>query len=256
MASKHSSDAVPTPRVQLGQEILYVGVDIGKQGHVAGFLSTTLLLRHRRFEHGPALSFENSRAGFHALVERIQTFVPLTQVQILLEAAGHYHRALMQYLQDLLIPVYLLHVQKRPEGLLKSDKRDALNLANMLYNQLEKGIQVSDPLQAVRQLLPATEAATQLRGLIPHHAELVRESTQRKNKLTSICDELFPELTCLLRNPNLPTDLALRLRFPTPISADVYSSRGELTDPQEGCKLKDSHHQSSGEQPCSGVRPC
>ena len=86
----------------------------------------------------------------------------------------------------------------------------------MLYNQLEKGIQVSDPLQAVRHLLPATEAATQLQGLTQHHAELVRESTRRKNKLTSICDELFPELTRLLRNPNLPTALALRSRFPTP----------------------------------------
>jgi hypothetical protein len=72
----------------------------------------------------------------------------------------------MQSLQDQSIPVSILPVQKRPEGLLKSDKRDALNLAKMLFNQLEKGIQVSDPLQAVRQLLPATEAATQLRGLI------------------------------------------------------------------------------------------
>jgi hypothetical protein len=39
----------------------------------------------------------------------------------------------MQYLQDLGIPVYIIHVQKRPEGLLKSDKRDALTLANRLY---------------------------------------------------------------------------------------------------------------------------
>ena len=80
---------------------------------------------------------------------------------------------------------------KRPEGLLKTDKRDALNLANMLYNQLEKGIQVSEPLQAVCQLLPPTQAAAQLRAMVQHHAELVQESTQRKNKLTSICDELF-----------------------------------------------------------------
>jgi transposase len=75
---------------------------------------------------------------------------------------------------------------------------------------------VSEPLQAVRQLLPPTKAATQLRGMVQHHAELVQESTQRKNKLTAICDELFPELTRLLRNPNLPTALALRSRFPTP----------------------------------------
>lgn len=217
MAHKHSSDASSASLAQLGQEILYVGVDIGKRGHVGGFLSTTLLARHRRFEHCPALSFENSREGFHTLVERIQAFVSLTQVQVLLEVTGHYHRALMQYLQDLGIPVYIIHVQKRPEGLLKTDKRDALNLANMLYNQLEKGIQVSEPLQAVRQLLPPTQAAVQLRAMVQHHAELVQESTQRKNKLTSICDELFPELTRLLRNPNLPTALALRSRFPTPV---------------------------------------
>ena len=122
----------------------------------------------------------------------------------------------MQYLQDLDIPVYIIHVQKRREGLLKSDKRDALGLANQLYNQMEKGIQVDDPLQAVRKLAPPTEAAAQLRSMVQHYAELVVESTQRKNKLTSICDELFPEFTRLLRNPNLPTALALRSRFPTP----------------------------------------
>jgi len=49
-----------------------------------------------------------------------------------------------------------------------------------------------------------------------HRYELVNEATQRKNKLTSICDELFPELTQIFRNPNLPTALDLREAFPTP----------------------------------------
>ena len=232
MPRKTSSPASPESFSLLAQETLYVGVDIGKRAHVAGFLSVTLLTRHQRFEHCPALSFDNSREGFRSLIDRIQTFVPLTQVQVLLEVTGHYHRALMQYLQDLDIPVYIIHVQKRREGLLKSDKRDALGLANMLFNQLEKGIQVDDPLQAVRKLAPPTEAAAQLRGMVQHHAELVRESTQRKNKLTSICDELFPELTRLLRNPNLPTALALRSRFPTPSDlalasfAELRAARG------------------------------
>jgi transposase len=126
-------------------------------------------------------------------------------------------------LQELDIPVFVIHVQKRQEGLLKTDKRDALGLANQLYNQLEKGIQVGDPLQAVRRLVPPTEAAASLRGLVRHHYELVAESTQRKNKLTAICDELFPEFTRLLRNPNLPTALALRERFPTPADLAVAS---------------------------------
>lgn len=232
MPRKTSSPASPESFSLLAQETLYVGVDIGKRAHVAGFLSVTLLTRHQRFEPCPALSFDNSREGFRSLIDRIQTFVPLTQVQVLLEVTGHYHRALMQYLQDLDIPVYIIHVQKRREGLLKSDKRDALGLANMLFNQLEKGIQVDDPLQAVRKLAPPTEAAAQLRGMVQHHAELVRESTQRKNKLPSICDELFPELTRLLRNPNLPTALALRSRFPTPSDlalasfAELRAARG------------------------------
>src|SRR5260370_40131943 len=37
----------------------------------------------------------------------------------------------------------------------------------------------------------------------------------------------------------------------------VYTRAGiELTDPQEGCKLKDIQITSSGEQPCLGVRQC
>ena len=33
-----------------------------------------------------------------------------------------------------------------------------------------------------------------------HRYELVNEATQRKNKLTSICDELFPELTQMIQD--------------------------------------------------------
>src|SRR5437763_5746398 len=194
-------DLVALP--MLAHETLYVGADVGKKAHVAGFISTTLLTRHQRFEHCPALAFENSREGFRSLIDRIKTYVPLTQVQVLLEVTGHYHRPVLQYLQELDIPVFVIHVQKRHEGLLKSDKRDALGLANLLYNQLEKGIQVGDSLQAVRKLIPPTAAAAGLRGMVQHRYELVAESTQRKNKLTAICDELFPELTQLLRNPNL-----------------------------------------------------
>src|SRR6266496_1948816 len=240
MPRKPSSrlDLVALP--QLSHETLYVGVDVGKRAHVAGFISSTLLTRHQRFEHCPALAFDNSREGFRSLLDRLQTYVPLTQVQALLEVTGHYHRALLQYLQELDIPVYVLHVQKRQEGLLKTDKRDALGLANLLYNQLEKGIQVGDPLQAVRRLVSPTEAAAQLRGMVQHHYELVAESTQRKNKLTALCDELFPEFTRLLRDPNLPTALALRSRFPTP-AALAAASFWELREARgRACSVSDA----------------
>ncbi|HLX59477.1 MAG TPA: IS110 family transposase [Ktedonobacteraceae bacterium] len=207
----------------LALETLYLGVDIGKATHVAGFVSPTLLTRHQRFESCPAFSFTNSREGFRALVDRISTYVPLTQVYVVLEVTGHYHRALLHYLQELDIPVYVLHVQKRQAGLLKTDKRDALGLANLLLNQLEKGVQVGDPMQAVRRLVPPTPAAAQLRGMVHHRYELTVESTRRKNKLTAICDEVFPEFVQVCKNPNLPTALAIRTHFPTPAALATAS---------------------------------
>jgi transposase len=208
---------------QLGHETLYVGIDVGKLQHVAGFVSPSLLARYQRFESCPALTFAQSREGFRALADRIRTYVPLTQVYVLLEVTGHYHKALVQYLHELDLPVYLMHVQKRQAGLLKSDKRDALGLANHLYNTLEKGVQSADPLQAVRRLVPPTAAAAQLYGMIHHREELVRERTQRKNQLTAICDELFPEFTQVCKDPNSASARALRMAFPTPAALATAS---------------------------------
>lgn len=100
--------------------------------------------------------------------------------------------------------------------MLKTDKRDALGLANHLYNQLALGVQVEKKLQVIRRAIPPSEAAAQLKGLMRHRYELVNEATQRKNKLTAICDELFPELTQVFKNPNLTIALDLREKFPTP----------------------------------------
>lgn len=197
-------------------ETLYVGIDVGKYSHYAGFVSRTLLQRHERFEGCPALQFAQSREGFRALVDRIGELVPLGQATVLLEQTGHYHRPLVQYLQELDIPVYVMPIQKRQPGLLKSDKRDALGLANHLYNQLELGTQSPDMTHLVRQLHPPSEAARQLKAWMQHRYELVRECTRRKNKLTAICDELFPEFTAVFKDPNGPTALALREHFPTP----------------------------------------
>jgi len=61
----------------LPNESLYIGVDIGKFKHVSGFVSKTLLERHKHFEHCPAFLFEQSREGFRAFVERVRAYCPL-----------------------------------------------------------------------------------------------------------------------------------------------------------------------------------
>lgn len=216
MARRGNQDPDLKAIPMLKHEPVYVGIDVGKEKHVAGFVATTLLERYERFEACPALVFENSREGFRALVERMRSFAPLEHIFVLMERTGHYHRVLLQYLQELDLPVYLIHVHERPKGLIKTDKRDALSLANHLYNQLALGAQVADKSQLARQAVPPTPTAIQLKGLVRHRYELVQESTQRKNKLIAICDELFPEMVQVLKNPNLPTALAIREHFPTP----------------------------------------
>lgn len=207
----------------LANESLYVGIDIGKQRHFAGFVSNTLIKRHERFEGCPVLRFDNSREGFRMLVDRIRSYVPLEQCFVLMEKTGHYHKVLEEYLLEMDISVYLMHVQKRPGGMMKTDKRDALGLANHLYNQLEKGIQVADKTQLVRRALPPTKTASLLKGIIRHRYELTHEATRRKNKLIAICDELFPEFTRLFKDPNLPSALSIRGKFPTPYAVATAS---------------------------------
>jgi len=68
----------------------------------------------------------------------------------------------------------------------------------------------------VHRAVPPSEAAAQLKGFMRHRYELVNEATQRRNKLTAICDEVFPEFTRVFRDPNRPMALDLREKFPTP----------------------------------------
>jgi hypothetical protein len=238
MAKAARKDGVLTTLPMLRNESLDVGIDVGKQSHLAGFVSTTLLGRYERFEGCPVLKFEQSREGFRSLIDRIRSFCPLEQVYVLLKKTGHYHQALVQYLLEMDISVYMMHVQTRPSGMIKTDKRDALNLANLLYNQLEKGIQVADKRQLVRRAVPPTETASLLRGLIRHRYELSQESTQRKNKLTAICDELFPEFTQIFHDPNLPVALACLSR----------------TVPDSSCHCHCQHN--SNECPAKRKLPC
>ena len=233
MSSKINAQTKLTSLPLLAQETLYVGIDIGKFRHIAGFLSRTLLARHERFEGCPTFAFEQSREGFRSFVDRLRGYVPLEQAMVLLEHTGHYHQLLEQYLLDLDITVYRVHVQKRGEGLLKTDKRDALSLANTLYTQLELGAQVRDKMQLVRRIVPPTSAAAQLQGVMRHRYELSHMSTQYRNKLTAICDQLFPELVQVFHDPNLPTALAFRAAFPTP-RAIALASLNDLRALRQG----------------------
>jgi transposase len=193
---------------------LAVGIDIGKTRHFAALLSRPLLERYKRFDACPTMPVENSRSGFEHLLAFLDRHAPRSKTHVLLEQTGHYGRALEQYLQEHDLALYRLHVTTRAEHE-KSDKRDAQALAILLYNQVVLHA-VADPTHEIRRLIAPSPTATLLRGLVQHRLELVCETTRRKNKLTAIADELFPEFTAIFADPNSPSALQLRAAFPTP----------------------------------------
>ncbi len=200
---------------------LYIGIDLGKASHIGAFLSQELLERHKRYSACPTLPIPNTRDGFNKLYQTIEKYSTPAETCVLLEKTGHYGHALIQYLQEHDIRVYRMQVRKRHTWN-KTDKADAQALSVLLYNQVAMNIPVSDKTQRIARLATQSTVVRKLRGLVRHRYELVRECVQRKNKLTAICDEVFPELTQIYKNPNSDSALQLREKFPTPQAiADV-----------------------------------
>lgn len=194
--------------------ITFVGIDIAKKSHSAGFISRKLLMKHRRFESCPTFTFKNTREGFVALLKQMERHSSLDNIAVLIERTGHYHRALEEFLLDNNIVVYEIHAHQRMLSS-KTDKLDSLALANALYNQIELHVQLHDSLLYAHQVYRHGDEAICLRALMNRRDDLIRERTRRKNRLTSILDETFPEFTQILKDPNGQVALTIRERFET-----------------------------------------
>ena len=166
---------------------LFIGIDVGKKRHVAAFISPDLL-KKKRFEQCPVLPFEQSRAGLLAFQERVKTYVASPgRAAIVVEATGHYHRALCEELIDAGFLVYIVAVRsKRTPGLNKTDVHDARRLAHHLYAQLSLGLQLEEKGQQARKLVPDLEVAQLLRGLVQRRYEVSQSLTRTKNKLIAL----------------------------------------------------------------------
>lgn len=201
---------------------LYIGIDIAKNAHVAAFMSEQLIAKHGKFTKCPVVAFDNSRVGFEKLASHIALYGKPEACTVLVENTGHYGRALQQYLLEMQLEIYVMHVTARPQTHQKTDRRDAQGLANLLYNHLEKQVDMGDRTKGMRALLPLCDIAMKVQGLAIRHAEVSVDIARRKNKLTAIIDEVFPELVQVYKDTNAPSALALREAYPLP--QDVVTS--------------------------------
>lgn len=123
-------------QIRGSSEYLIVGIDVAKTPHHAFFGTARGQSLLRR------LLFENSRAGFEKLMERvsqIQTGHGLSKVVFALEPTGNYHKPLACWLQDqgqLLVLVSNHAISENRETLDgrwdKNDTKDSANIADLV----------------------------------------------------------------------------------------------------------------------------
>jgi transposase len=181
-----------------------VGVDPGKKVHQAA-------------AYDPAadrplgqLSFSVDRAGFERFRAFLERLAPeLGQVVVGLEATGHYHITLAEFLAELGCAVVLLNPYqaaqfRRSQGKkAKTDRIDARALARFLAVRSPAPAPLPDPT------LSGLRALTRLR------ADLIRDRTMALNRLHGALDLAFPELLGIFRRLASRTTLALLEAYPT-----------------------------------------
>lgn len=186
---------------------LTVGVDVGKTSHQAAVYDTAAdrVRRHLRFAV--------SRAGFEQFLAVLAEVEPTPdEVLVGVEASGHYHLTLVEFLAERGYPVVLINPYqatqfRRSQGKrAKTDRIDARALARFLA--------VSAPTPNPRP----SEALASLRELTRFRAELVQDRTLALNRLHSAVDLAFPELPRWFDVLHRPTALALLRTYPTAAS--------------------------------------
>jgi hypothetical protein len=165
-----------------------VAVDVGKN---TAALLVTDAARHRLF--GP-VEFAMTGSAVAAVVERVSAVLPDAGVKVGVEAAGHYHRPLLEPAvwpagwQVLELSPARVGEQRRVQGR-RRVKTDAIDLEAITELVLAgHGVPVT----------ARSAALTKLTGWAMHRSRRVQTRTATKNQLLAQLDRCFPGVTVAL----------------------------------------------------------
>src|SRR5919206_1773366 len=180
-----------------------IGVDTGRSRHQAAAVDP---------EQGRVLGqlrFRVDRSGFEQFCAFVSAQAGAQPAVIGLEATGHYHQTLLEFLQErgycvVLLNPYQVRQFRRAQGKrAKTDRLDARAIAHF--------VALSAPLAAP---LPSPQLAG-LRELTRFRAELVRDRTGLLNRLHAAVDVAFPELLQVLPDLGGHPALSRASAYPT-----------------------------------------
>ena len=195
--------------------MFFVGIDIGKNNHVASMMDQSGKIIFKAF------SFSNTSDGGNALFSKLSSYSsnPST-FEIGMEATGHYWLSVYSFLFE---KGFLLHVinpiqtdgwrrgieiRKR-----KNDVIDSVLIADLIrYGQF------------VETRL-ADEDLFSLRTLTRFRSYLVESISDLKRKVVCVLDQVFPECQTIFSNIFGKTSKEILLRFSSPIDFENVSSQ-------------------------------
>jgi len=191
--------------------MLYLGIDIGKNNHVASLIDSQSKSLFTGF------SFANTTEGGENLTARLSHFINSpSDVEIGMEATGHYWLSLYSFLAGLGFVVYVINpiqtdgwrkgieIRKR-----KTDKIDSFLIADLLRYGDFVETSLSD------------ESIMSLRNLTRFRHYLVGSIGDLKRKAICVLDQTFPEYQGIFSDTFGKTSSELLLHFQT---ADDFAS--------------------------------
>ena len=189
--------------------MIYLGIDVAKNSHVAAAMSSegeVLLM---------PFPFANSADGFALLREKLNS-LPRLPLLVGLESTAHYGENLIYFLCGngyhvaVINPLQTAAIRKSAIRKTKTDKVDAFVIAKSLMMEGYTELQQAD-LQILK-----------LKGLCKTRQNLILMRTRCKIQLGSFVDQLFPELNQFFRS-GLHINVSYTLLKAHPRPAEVCS---------------------------------
>ncbi len=162
--------------------MLYLGIDIGKRNHVASLIDEKAKILFKAF------SFSNTTDGANSLIEKLSAHTNKSNVEIGMEATGHYWLSIYSFLIEKGFTVHVVNpiqtdgwrkgteIRKR-----KTDIIDSVLIADLIrYGDFE-------------ETSLSEEEILSLRNLSRFRNYLVSSIGDLKRKVICVLDQVFPE---------------------------------------------------------------
>lgn len=208
--------------------MLYVGIDIAKRRHVA------CVTDEAGREIVSPFGFDNTRPGFDALIERVESVCDEEEAVVAMEATGHYWMPLFCHLQNHGIDTCVINPVKtdawrrfKGSSKVKTDAIDCVIIADAMR------------IGSFAPSRLASEEMLELKTLTRMRQSLVESAAEAKCRVIATLDQVFPEYARLFSNVFGEGSKAILRRCATPrecakVRVDVLArilgqaSRGKL----------------------------